>query len=1838
MCPLSRAYRPDAAPAAPPADNHRRRAPAAGQAADPAAGPAHAAFEEEMPFSFAEVSALAVPKLERIPLDAQLVVAAQLAKALQLAATGSVTGWLRLHSFATLVLFKPRRGGRKKVAAALRSRCHLWAHGRFGELWTEAQEVAAGRRQAGVPPVRFLVMDEDDNQIGRFVGLATDVEDADQLDAKTVQQVIRKTKARWFGKAVAALSAAKVAPVNEETLGVMREKHPQAPEPPLPPIPPQANAEIDVSWGIVIKTLRALPRGTAPGPSGLSAQHLLDLVSPGSPIRAPLVAVIARIATGSLPDEARPHGFGARLVALEKKDGGLRPIACGEVLRRMAAKILARDKSVVQAVKPILERCGQTGVGMKSGADAMVCAMRCVGEAYRRDGQGRGILKVDLQNAFNKLDARAFYLDDGAAAGLWEHLIAWLAAFELEGGAVGMHLNRGKSEVVCLAGERVPDEFAAMTRCSLESWEILGAPCGSEAAVREAVAKVLDRAEKRARAIASLPDPHTALALLNSCAGFVCVVSLMRATGPVADYGRVDAFMRRALARTLGAELGDTEWVQASLPLRLGGLGMHSCADSAAVAGVAATLEGIKGLPLLTRAPGGGPLQITLTQDSVCAASLACPRLALFPEVLTEVRDSLQAGAAGAPRKQKEWSGKISGARQAGLLRDPLVGVRGQARIRSCAAKHASTWLYGAHNAPDDLWMSPAELTVAVRLRLGMQLAPQARECRLCGAAEADRFGDHSLTCLNAGLRTRAHTALRNEVGALAREALLCPVLEDRPFTKHPHRNKRVDVAYTRGEKRRLIDVAITFPLQANAVKKAAETEGGAATKYEAVKRRTYDGPILAEAPEQQDLLLVPMVVDTFGAWGESALPELRALVNAVHRRHDWETYAAVSHLAFHRLSFVVARAVARIALVNADVHLGARRVEEGELELDEISTDDGAGSSSSSSSSSGSSSGGGGGSSSSNSSSSVASGGGGGGGAPEGGGGGAPGGPQAPAAQGPPPLPPPNDEQSQEGGQGEQGDEGRAPGAQAAPRGQVQGEVMPITGGVEPIPRTAGPAAAPEERILCVPGEGGSLLGDTEGAPGRTPPEKQAAVPEDEEMPASDGAQADVEPPKATRREGEVPPSTATPPVPPAPPKETVAPQPPQHAAAGTAEGVRVAPLRPRQAGKANPKRGPSQVDSRAGTGATGSGIRGPSQHPPIQHDTNMQVEEAEATRKDILKPLEAGRAGTASSRDGWRCAPPRATPSEPYRQRPRSMGTKRDPLGVEDGPSSSVVPPLPPAGPTPKPQSWEILGAPCGSEAAVREAVAKVLDRAEKRARAIASLPDPHTALALLNSCAGFVCVVSLMRATGPVADYGRVDAFMRRALARTLGAELGDTEWVQASLPLRLGGLGMHSCADSAAVAGVAATLEGIKGLPLLTRAPGGGPLQITLTQDSVCAASLACPRLALFPEVLTEVRDSLQAGAAGAPRKQKEWSGKISGARQAGLLRDPLVGVRGQARIRSCAAKHASTWLYGAHNAPDDLWMSPAELTVAVRLRLGMQLAPQARECRLCGAAEADRFGDHSLTCLNAGLRTRAHTALRNEVGALAREALLCPVLEDRPFTKHPHRNKRVDVAYTRGEKRRLIDVAITFPLQANAVKKAAETEGGAATKYEAVKRRTYDGPILAEAPEQQDLLLVPMVVDTFGAWGESALPELRALVNAVHRRHDWETYAAVSHLAFHRLSFVVARAVARIALVNADVHLGARRVEEGELELDEISTDDGAGSSSSSSSSSGSSSGGGGGSSSSNSSSSVASGGGGGGGAPEGGGGGAPGGPQAPAAQGPPPLPPPNDEQSQEGGQ
>ncbi|KAJ9453302.1 Retrotransposable element SLACS 132 kDa protein [Diplonema papillatum] len=970
---------------------------------------------EALPFTLAELATLRVPKLERIPREAQLAVGGQLAKVMRTAATGSAAGWLHLFAFPSLVLCRCPRGGKKNITATLRRRAHMWMRGEFSTLWAEAVEIAAGRVEK--ERVRFMVDIEEDGGVGAHLGLGTDVESVEQLDDATVKEVLKHGKTRWFGRAIAALSAAKVASVTEDSLRTMREKHPEAAPPPgLQGVQRQEVDSPHVTKEAVKKALRSMPRGTAAGPSGLTAQHLLDLLGPACPLAEPLAAAVGCLAAGKMAESARPFWYGAKLVALEKKDGGLRPIACGEILRRLAAKVLMADKEVKKAIEKALLGATQTGVGRKAGADAMLTSMRRIGALYMSEGPGKGVVKLDLKNAFNLVDrqsillavaeevpalaryaeaaygarsqltfghevvwsesgvqqgdplgplffslvlkkvlervergmgelegdfleARSFYLDDGALAGTWQALANWVALFEREGAQAGMFLNREKSEVVVHPVEAVPGQFQGMKHKLLDNWELLGAPLGRPEAVAAAVERALEKVDKKSRAISTLPDPHVALALLRTCAGFATVVSLMRSTGSVGDYAKVDRSTRAALGNILGAELDEETWAQASLPTRLGGLGLHSCSSTAAIAGVAAALSGWEaGQDLMsteTRA------RVSQAADPLCQAAVNCPHLAQHPTVLTKVQDAQRVGAEQKPRQQKIWSAEVAQLRREAIME--VADERKQARMQSCAARHSAAWLYGSYDAPEWMWLSPAEFNVAVRMRLGLPLTAHVGKCRLCGDADADVMGDHSLCCMSGGLRTRAHTALRNEVAAVAREALLTPALEVQPFTQPAHTGLRLDVAYQRGGKLRLIDVAITFPLKptGGSRRKAAEGPGGAATAYEAVKRGKYTRAVEQEAPLLA-MELVPIVVDTLGAWGDSAGPELRALISALHRRYDWESYPSLAQLVYHRLSFTVMRAVSRIAMANTLVSLEPGMPEaDGEEEREEASIDE---------------------------------------------------------------------------------------------------------------------------------------------------------------------------------------------------------------------------------------------------------------------------------------------------------------------------------------------------------------------------------------------------------------------------------------------------------------------------------------------------------------------------------------------------------------------------------------------------------------------------------------------------------------------------------------------------------------------------------------------------------------------------------------------------------------------------------------------------------------------------------------------------------------------------------
>ena len=219
-----------------------------------------------------------------------------------------------------------------------------------------------------------------------------------------------------LGKAVRALSSNGIHMPSEDTNHALLHKHPQTipandarddlePEHQAqrtPHIPPVTPLEIR-------NTIKRFPRGSAAGGSGLTPAHLRELtISPDSNAEGGLIDALAAFATfmlrGKGPARYASWFAGAPVTPLRKADGGVRPIAVGETLRRLVAAIaLSRiTEKVKQHVGP-----HQVGVCTKGGAEATIHAVRdLVNQLGHKPDVA--LLQIDLNNAFNRVSRRAF--------------------------------------------------------------------------------------------------------------------------------------------------------------------------------------------------------------------------------------------------------------------------------------------------------------------------------------------------------------------------------------------------------------------------------------------------------------------------------------------------------------------------------------------------------------------------------------------------------------------------------------------------------------------------------------------------------------------------------------------------------------------------------------------------------------------------------------------------------------------------------------------------------------------------------------------------------------------------------------------------------------------------------------------------------------------------------------------------------------------------------------------------------------------------------------------------------------------------------------------------------------------------------------------------------------------------------------------------------------------------------------------------------------------------------------------------------------------------------------
>ena len=206
----------------------------------------------------------------------------------------------------------------------------------------------------------------------------------------------------------ALTSDAAVAEYNETTLASLRLKHPSGFSPDAaetfltgPTQPQTALQNIPrVSSSEVLRAVFSFPSGSAGGMDGLRPQHLKDMLGKRDDTESVLCDALKAFAdfviAGKVPLDLRPFLFSATLVALKKKDGGIRPIAVGSTLRRVVAKIISAR---IQDRSGELFRPVQLGFGTKGGAEAIVHAARRFLTSSPTDA--KVFVKLDFKNAFN---------------------------------------------------------------------------------------------------------------------------------------------------------------------------------------------------------------------------------------------------------------------------------------------------------------------------------------------------------------------------------------------------------------------------------------------------------------------------------------------------------------------------------------------------------------------------------------------------------------------------------------------------------------------------------------------------------------------------------------------------------------------------------------------------------------------------------------------------------------------------------------------------------------------------------------------------------------------------------------------------------------------------------------------------------------------------------------------------------------------------------------------------------------------------------------------------------------------------------------------------------------------------------------------------------------------------------------------------------------------------------------------------------------------------------------------------------------------------------------------
>ncbi len=743
---------------------------------------------------------------------------------------------------------------------------------------------------------------------------------------KSVSRLIAQGR---YSDAVRMLTSEGVHPETADIISQLEAKHPQSEEHALPEM---CRSNLTFSAEDVTNALNEFPNGSTGGPFALTELLLKNMttqVQIGGLVLNSLAAYAGLFTSGKFPTSVAPFYGGARLIPLIKKDGGVRPMAVGETLRRLVCKLTL--KIVKEDVPPMLLPF-QLGVGTPLGSEAVI---HSISEAISNLKDDEAILQVDFQNAFNLISRDAMFELTKTYLPKLFNLIVYLYGHRnvlrvgnsshvllsctgvqqgcplapllfsivlqelvkelpkeltmnlwyLDDGhlvgktndlltALNIIDRKGRLLGLCLnlkkcvaLGNNLDILPEEIVRAD-EGLLVLGSPVGCASFVAEKVTRIVQNAASVLYKSRALNDPQKELLLLRCCSGAPKICYWLRTCRPefIADQLQLyDRIIDDELLHIFGVAVKGVHRKIAHLPLSLGGLGIPVVAISSDAAFVSSVGSSWSLQPNL--APRPGYLQ-------------AVTRLLLSNANVPELQDkSLCLNYTPLITKTKEFlQSKITLSLNTGILADIVQGadLKLKVLLQGRASKGASYWLTTAPNAWSQSAFDAASFRMLLKYFTGFPLISVPQKCPDCDKL-MDIHGHHALSCKVASGKIHQHNSVVEGLASFLQSASINFRVEDpNPANNSQERPGDIFIADFDNFGDAYLDVSVISICAESYYQRASkEPLAGSQLRY-LEKKRKY--------PELRERFK-PMVIESTGGWHGYSFDVLKQIAELVAAR-----------------------------------------------------------------------------------------------------------------------------------------------------------------------------------------------------------------------------------------------------------------------------------------------------------------------------------------------------------------------------------------------------------------------------------------------------------------------------------------------------------------------------------------------------------------------------------------------------------------------------------------------------------------------------------------------------------------------------------------------------------------------------------------------------------------------------------------------------------------------------------------------------------------------------------------------------------------------------------------